>query len=56
MFYLFLLFIIVPLAELYVIVQVGQEIGVLPTIALLLLDSILGWVLMRAQGRAAWPR
>ena len=56
MFYLFLLFIIVPLAELYVIVQVGQEIGVLPTIALLLLDSILGWVLMRAQGRAAWAR
>ena len=56
MFYLFLLFIIVPLAELYVIIQVGQAIGVLPTIALLLLDAILGSVLMRAQGRAAWAR
>jgi UPF0716 protein FxsA len=53
---LFLLFIVVPLAELYVIIQVGQAIGVLPTIGLLLLDSILGSVLMRAQGRAAWAR
>ena len=56
MFYLFLLFIIVPLAELYVIIQVGQAIGVLPTIALLLLDSILGSWLMRSQGRTAWAR
>jgi UPF0716 protein FxsA len=51
---LFLLFIIVPLAELYVIIQVGQEIGVLPTIALLLVDSIVGSMLMRSQGRRAW--
>src|SRR3954470_7683098 len=53
---LFLLFIVVPLAELYVIIQVGQLIGVLPTIALLLLDSILGTILMRSQGRLAWRR
>jgi len=33
-----LLFIVVPLVELYVIIQVGQAIGVLPTIALLLVD------------------
>jgi len=50
------LFIIVPLVELYVIIQVGQEIGVLPTIAILIADSILGTVLMRSQGRAAWRR
>src|SRR4051794_34269121 len=53
---LFLIFIIVPLAELYVIIQVGQGIGVLPTIGLLLLDSILGSLLMRSQGRATWRR
>jgi UPF0716 protein FxsA len=53
---LLILFIIVPLAELYVIIQVGQEIGALPTIAILVADSILGSVLMRAQGRAAWRR
>ena len=53
---LFLAFIVVPLAELYVIIQVGQSIGVLPTIAILLADSILGSVLMRSQGRLAWRR
>jgi UPF0716 protein FxsA len=50
------LFIVVPLLELYVIIQVGQEIGALPTIAILIADSILGSILMRAQGRAAWRR
>jgi UPF0716 protein FxsA len=53
---LFLLFIVVPLVELYVIIQVGQAIGVLPTIGLLLLDSIIGAALLRSQGRAAWER
>jgi UPF0716 protein FxsA len=53
---LVLLFIVVPLAELYVIIQVGQAIGVLPTIGILLLDSILGSWLLRQQGRAAWQR
>ena len=51
---LVLLFIGVPILELYVILQVGQAIGVLPTIALLIADSILGSVLMRSQGRRAW--
>jgi UPF0716 protein FxsA len=50
------LFIIVPLAELYVIIQVGQAIGALPTIGLLLLDSLLGSWLLRSQGRAVWRR
>lgn len=49
-------FIVVPLVELYVIITVGEAIGVLPTIALLLADSILGSMLMRSQGRAAWRR
>ena len=38
------------------LIQIGQAIGILPTIALLILDSILGAALMRAQGRAAWMR
>ena len=53
---LVLLFIVVPLAELYVIIQVGQAIGVLPTIGLLLLDSIVGSMLLRSQGRSTWRR
>jgi UPF0716 protein FxsA len=50
------LFIAVPIVELFVIIQVGGAIGVLPTIAILLADSILGSLLMRSQGRAAWRR
>jgi UPF0716 protein FxsA len=53
---LVILFIVVPIAELAVIIQVGQEIGVWWTIAILVADSLLGSVLMRAQGRAAWRR
>jgi UPF0716 protein FxsA len=53
---LILLLIVVPLAELYVIVQVGQAIGVLWTIGLLLLSSIIGAALLRSQGRSVWRR
>jgi UPF0716 protein FxsA len=53
---LILAFIVVPLVELAVIIEVGQEIGLLPTVAILLADSILGGLLMRSQGRAAWRR
>jgi UPF0716 protein FxsA len=53
---LILLFIVVPIAEIYVIIQVGQAIGALWTIALLIADSILGSMLMRSQGRLAWRR
>ena len=53
---LILLFIVVPIVEIYVIIQVGGAIGVLPTIALLVADSIIGSMLMRSQGRAAWRR
>ena len=51
-----LVFLIVPVAELYVIYKVGDAIGVLPTFLLLALDSVLGALLLRAQGRAVWRR
>jgi UPF0716 protein FxsA len=53
---LLLLFVAVPILEIYVIIQVGQAIGALWTIALLIADSVLGTMLMRSQGRAAWRR
>ena len=56
LFPLVLLFVVVPLAELFVIIQVGQAIGVWWTIGILIADSILGSVLMRSQGRTAWRR
>ncbi len=54
MFLLVLIFIVVPLIELYVIIQVGQAIGLIPTLVLLLADAVLGSMLLRHQGRAAW--
>jgi UPF0716 protein FxsA len=53
-FLLVLIFIVVPLAELYVIIQVGNAIGLVPTLVLLLADALLGSMLLRHQGRAAW--
>lgn len=53
---LLLVFVVVPIAELAVIVEVGQAIGTLPTIAILILDSIVGSWLLKTQGRAAWRR
>src|SRR5436190_9330412 len=53
---LVLLFIVLPVAEIYVIIKVGEAIGVLPTIGLLILDGFLGAALLRHQGRAAWRR
>lgn len=54
--FLIILFIVVPILELYVIVQVGQWIGLVPTLALLLADAVLGSLLLKHQGRGAWRR
>src|SRR5436190_7759005 len=53
---LILVFIVLPIAELYVILKVGDLIGVLPTIALLVADSLLGSYLLKSQGRTVWRR
>lgn len=50
------LFIVVPIVELWVIIEIGSLIGVLPTIALLIADALLGSLLLRHQGRGAWRR
>ena len=47
-------FIVVPLAEIYVIVQVGQAIGAWWTVAALLAESLLGAWLVRREGLKAW--
>src|SRR5688500_16846698 len=53
---LLFIFIVVPLAELYVILQVGEAIGAPLTILILALDSIIGALLLKSQGRAVWAR
>jgi UPF0716 protein FxsA len=51
---LFALFVLVPLVEIYVIIQVGQAIGPWWTILLLIVDSILGSWLIKHEGSRAW--
>src|SRR4051794_20378924 len=53
---LILLFIVVPIAEIALLIQIGELIGVWWTIALLVIDAVLGSLLARSQGRAAWRR
>jgi UPF0716 protein FxsA len=53
---LFLALVGVPLLEIYVVIEVGRAIGVPATLALLILDALLGTILMRSQGRAVWRR
>jgi UPF0716 protein FxsA len=53
---LVLLFIVLPIAEIFVIIEVGHAIGPWWTILLLILDSIVGAWLWRWQGRAVWAR
>ncbi len=54
MLLLVLIFIVVPIVEIYVIIQVGQAIGALWTILILVVDSIIGARLLRWQGGRAW--
>jgi UPF0716 protein FxsA len=53
---LLVIFIVVPLAELYVILRVGDSIGWGWTILILAADSVLGSLLLKSQGRAVWRR
>ena len=56
LFALFALLIGVTVLEVYVVILVGHAIGVLPTLALMVVDAALGASLMRSQGRAVWRR
>lgn len=47
---LFLLFTIVPLAELYLLLEIGEWMGAGPTIALVLVTGLLGATLARREG------
>ena len=50
LFKLFLLFLIVPVIEIYLLIKVGSVIGGLPTVATLVVISLLGAYLVRSQG------
>ena len=47
---LLFLFTIIPVIELYVLIEAGRQIGALPTVALIILTGIAGAYLARSQG------
>ncbi len=51
--WLFLAFLLVPLIEIALFIQVGGAIGLWPTLAIVILTAIAGTWLVRTQGRAA---
>jgi UPF0716 protein FxsA len=51
---LFVAFLVVPIVEIYVLIQVGQVIGAWWTVALLIADSIFGSWLLKREGVRAW--
>lgn len=52
----FIIFVLWPLAELYVIVKLSEAIGFLWVLVLLLISWPVGTRILRHQGRAAWRR
>ena len=52
----FLLFIVAPIVELYVIVQTSHVIGVLNTIGLIIVIAMIGSWLIKHEGIKVWNR
>lgn len=51
---LLVLFLVVPIVEIALFIQVGGLIGLWPTLAIVILTAVIGTMLMRAQGGRAW--
>ena len=48
------LLVAVPIFEVWLLIQVGQQLGLWPTVLILLLEAVLGVWLMRHEGSRAW--
>jgi UPF0716 protein FxsA len=53
---LLLLFLLVPLVEIYLLIKIGGVIGAFPTVVLVVLTAVLGAALARYQGLATLQR
>jgi len=53
---LFLLFLLIPLLEIYLLIEVGSVIGTLPTIFLVVFTAVLGALMLRVQGFSTLAR
>lgn len=53
---LFSLFIILPILEMWVLIEVGSVIGALPTVGMVLLTAVIGAALLKQQGLSTLTR
>ena len=53
---LFLLFLLIPLLEIYLLIKVGGIIGALPTVFMVVFTAVLGAWLLRIQGLSTLMR
>lgn len=54
--YLILLFLLVPLIEIYLLIEIGSAIGAVATIFLVVFTAVVGAYLLRLQGLATFQR
>jgi UPF0716 protein FxsA len=53
---LLFIFIAVPIAEISIFIRVGEQFGLWPTLAIVILTALLGTALLRYQGLRTWNR
>lgn len=53
---LLLLFVVIPIVELWVIIRVGSAIGFLNTLAIIIVVAVLGSWLVKREGLRVWRR
>ena len=51
---LVVLLVAIPILEVWLLIKVGQQIGLLPTVLILIAEAIIGALLMRHEGSRAW--
>jgi len=51
---LVVLLVAVPIFEVWLLIKVGQQLGLLPTVLILVVVAVIGVLLMRHEGSRAW--
>ena len=54
--FVFLLFVVMPIIEIWVLIEVGSRVGVFNTVLLVILTAVIGTMMLRAQGLAILNR
>ena len=51
-----ILFFIIPIVEMYLLIEVSQQINVIPTVGMVMLTAVVGVAILRQQGFATLSR